>query len=62
MSLTSLINIIGGEIPVRQRNDAYTCLQQALSQDRSRTRLLFFVSCIGLLRRQRTEAKITRIV
>ena len=53
MSLTSLINIIGGEIPVRQRNDAYTCLQQALSQDSSRT---------GLWRRQHTEARITRIV
>ena len=62
MSLTSLINIIGGEIPVRQRNDAYTCLQLAISQDRSRTCPLSSVPCTGFWRRQPTEARITRIV
>ena len=50
--LTSLIETIGGEFTVRQRNAnhnyAYTRLQQILSQDSSRTSALSSVSCTRL--------------
>jgi len=59
LCLKSLIKTIGGENPVYQRN-AYTCLQQIISQDSSRTSALSSVSCTRLWRRQGTEAKITR--
>ena len=61
LCLKLLIKTIGGENPVYQRN-AYTCLQQIISQDSSRTSALSSVSCTRLWRRQGTEARITRIV